>query len=97
MVSPFHTYKLSVVYRDVGEVGGGYNSGGFPISYYIATQSLMYVFDFVCFIPSKYLTLMRFHPQVSDLVAIQKFKHCQTHLLWGTALRQVYISLHNVR
>ena len=54
----FHTYKLSVVYRDVGEVGGGYNSGGFPISYYITTQSLMYVFDFVCFIPSKYLTLM---------------------------------------
>ena len=57
MVSPFHTYKLSVVYRDVGEVGGGYNSGGFPISYYITPQSLMYVFDFVCFIPSKYLTL----------------------------------------
>ena len=43
-----HTYKLSVVYKDVGEIGGGYNSGGFPISYYITTQSLMYVFDFVC-------------------------------------------------
>ena len=33
--------KLSVVYRDVGEVGGGYSSGGFPISYHITTQSLL--------------------------------------------------------
>ena len=40
------------IVRDVGEVGGGYSSGGFPISYYITTQSLMYVFNFVCFIPS---------------------------------------------
>ena len=36
-IPPFHTYKLSVVYR---EVGGGYNSGGFPISYYITIKSL---------------------------------------------------------
>ena len=50
--------KLSVVYEALGEVGGGYNSGGFPISYYITTQSPMYDIDFVCFIPSKYLTWM---------------------------------------
>ena len=39
MVSPFYAYKLSVVYRDVGEVGGGYNSGGFPISYYTSGKN----------------------------------------------------------
>ena len=39
-ISPFYTYKLSVVYRYVGDVGGGYNSGGFPISYYITIKSL---------------------------------------------------------
>ena len=56
---PHFIHTNYLLYTEMlGEVGGGYNSGGFPISYYITTQSLMYVFDFVCFIPSKYLTLM---------------------------------------
>ena len=37
------------------EVSILYNSGDFPILYYVLLAILMYVFDFVCFIPSKSL------------------------------------------
>ena len=58
-----------VIYRAVMAVGVGilYNGGGFPILYCVLT----YVFDFVCFIPSKPQTT--YHAKVSELWL---FHHC---------------------
>ena len=70
-----------VVYRAVLAVGVCilYNSGDFAILY-LYYWKLMYVFDFVCFIPQS----CRLSCQSLGLVAIPSV--CLSHLLWDTTL-----------